>query len=147
MSYATVNPYSSGQDVSLFPMDEVFPKVDPQFKPFGSRVLIQLRRTVNKTRGGIILTETDQQTEAWNMQVGKVIAIGPLGFKNRATNESWPEGVWCSEGDFVRVPRWGGDRLTIPQPDGSPVVVVILNDHDLLGAYTGDPREVKAFIE
>jgi hypothetical protein len=27
------------------------------------------------------------------------------------------------------------------------VVVLILNDHDLLGAYEGDPRDVRAFIQ
>lgn len=144
----TVSPYSSGLDVSGFSLEELFPAVDPQFKPYGARILIQLRRVMLLSRGGIALIEQTGDTEAWNMQVGKVIAMGPLAFKNRKTSEAWPEGMWAEVGDYVRFPRWGGDRISI-QPDdkGKPVVVLICNDHDLLGAYTGDPREVKAFIE
>lgn len=147
-SIPTVNPYSTGLDVSGRSMEELFPPVDPQFRPFGAKILIQLRRVLLTSKGGIQLVETTGDTEAWNMQVGKIIAMGPLAFKNRKTAEEWPEGMWASVGDFVRFPRWGGDRLSI-QPDdkGKPVVVLILNDSDLMGAYTGDPRDVKAYLE
>jgi co-chaperonin GroES (HSP10) len=144
----SVNPYATGIDASKHEMSQMFPSVDPQFKPYGSRVLVQLRRVVSKTVSGIILSESTKESEAWNMQVGKLIAAGPLAFKNRTTSEPWPEGVWAKLGDFVRVPRWGGDRLSIAPTDGeAPVVVLILNDHDLLGAYEGDPRDVRAFIQ
>jgi co-chaperonin GroES (HSP10) len=147
----TVNPYSTGIDASKHEMSEMFPVVDPQFKPYGSRVLVQLRRVVSKTASGIILSESTKESEAWNMQVGALIAVGPLAFKNRATSEAWPEGVWAKLGDYVRVPRWGGDRLSVmpkdAKPGDAPVVVLILNDHDLLGAYEGDPRDVRAFIQ
>lgn len=144
----TVSPYSKGLNMSGFPMEQLFPEVDPQFKPFGSKVLIQLRRVVLRTRSGLILTQGTGEAEAWNMQVGKIIAVGPLAFKNRKTFEEWPEGTWARVGDFVRFPRWGGDRITVPHDkEGEPVVILILNDSDLLGAYTGDPRDVKAFLE
>ena len=81
------------------------------------------------------------------MQVGKIISMGPLAFKNRKNAEDWPEGMWAKVGDFVRFPRWGGDRITVNMKEGDPVVILILNDHDLLGAYQGDPREVHTFIE
>jgi co-chaperonin GroES (HSP10) len=144
----TVSPYSTGLDVKGRSLDELFPVVDPQFKPFGSRVLIQLRRVILTSRGGIQLLEQTGDTEAWNMQVGKIIAMGPLAFKNRKTADEWPEGMWAGVGDYVRFPRWGGDRLSINLEDGhKPVVVLILNDHDLLGAYEGDPRDVRAYLE
>lgn len=144
----TVSPYASGIDVSGRSEEELFPKVDPQFRPFGSKVLIQLRRVLTMSKGGIQLVGETQDTEAWNMQVGKIIAVGPLAFKNRKTNEPWPEGIWANVGDYVRFPRWGGDRLSV-QPDekGLPVVILILNDHDLYGAYTGNPADVKAYLE
>lgn len=145
----TVNPHSTGQDMSGFDLKDLFPEIDPGLKPFGSRVLIQLRRVVNMSKGGIILSAETKDTEEWNMQVGKLIAVGPLAFKNRKDGTEWPEGMWGKEGDFVRFPRWGGDRITVPMDDGfgGPVTVLILNDHDLLGAYTGDVRNVRSFIQ
>ena len=144
----TVSPYSQGIDVSGRSMEELFPEVDPQFRPFGAKVLIQLRRVVNKTKSGILLAEETQDNEAWNMQVGKIVAMGPLAFKNRKDAKEWPEGMWAKVGDYVRFPRWGGDRLSVPINDGSkPVVILILNDSDLWGAYTGDPRDVRAYID
>lgn len=148
-SIPVVNPHSTGLDVSGFSLAELFPSIDPGLRPYGSRVLIQLRRVINMSKGGIALPQSAKDTEEWNMQVGKLIAVGELAFKNRKTFEDWPEGVWAQVGDFVRFPRWGGDRITVPMDDGigGPVTVLILNDHDLLGAYTGDVRNVRSFIQ
>lgn len=144
----TVNPYSQGQDVSGASLEDLFPKIDPGLKPYGSRVLIQLRRVLMKSKGGIILVDDTTDTEEWNMQVGRLIDVGPLAFKNRTTGVEWPEKTWAAVGDYVRFPRWGGDRITVPIDDGGkPVTVLILNDHDLLGAYTGDVRNVRSFIQ
>lgn len=144
----TVSPYSTGVDVSGHTMEDLFPKVDPEFRPFGSRVLIQLRRTIAVTKSGIILSSGTKETEAWNVQVGRVIALGPLAFKRRDTAEDWPEGMWAKEGDFVKVPRWGGDRWSLAQKDGGePVAIVLCNDSDLIGAYTGDPLAIKAYLQ
>lgn len=144
----TVNAYATGVKVGHVDLNALFPQIDPQFKPLGARILVQLRRVVTKTASGILLTDGTQQSEAWNMQVGKVIALGPLAFKNRKTAEPWPEGAWAKIGDYVRFPRWGGDRITVDLNDGEPpVVVLVLNDADLYGLYEGDPRDVRTFIE
>ena len=127
-------------------IDEAFPAVDPNFVPFGSRVLVQIRSAKRKTAGGIILTQDARDTEQWNTQVAKVIAVGSLAFKNRNTMEHWPEGSWCEVGDFVRVPRYGGDRWSVKTEDGEEAIVVIFNDLDLVGKVTGDPLAVKAFL-
>jgi co-chaperonin GroES (HSP10) len=73
---------------------EAFPAVEAGIQPFGSRVLIQIRTPMQKSAGGIIIDTGSRDTEKWNTQVGKVIAIGPLAFKNRDTMASWPEGAW-----------------------------------------------------
>lgn len=147
-SLPIVSAFATGFDNTSYDMEQMFPNVDPQFEPYGARVLVQVRRVITKSKGGIILSGADVQTEAWNMQVGKLIAAGPLAFKKRDTAEPWPEGVWANVGDYVRVPRWSGDRLSIDlKDDGNPVIVLILNDSDLLGKYTGDPREVRAYIQ
>jgi hypothetical protein len=72
--------------------------------------------------------------------------VGSLAFKNRNTMESWPEGSWCAPGDFVRVPRYGGDRWTVKTSDDEEAVLVIFNDLDLVGKVTGDPLAIKAFL-
>lgn len=144
----TVSPYSTGLDVSGHSMQDLFPAIDPEFRPFGTRVLIQLRRTIATTKSGIILSTGTKETEAWNVQVGRIISVGPLAFKRRDTAEDWPEGVWAAVGDFVKVPRWGGDRWSIAQADGGePVAIVLCNDSDLIGAYTGDPLKIKAYLQ
>lgn len=126
-------------------LDEAFPPVDPGVEPFGSRVIVQIRTAKSKTAGGIILPEDTQETERWNTQVAKVIAVGSLAFHNRNTMQPWPEGSWCKVGDFVRAPKYGGDRWSV-EADGKEVLFVMFNDLDLLGRITGDPLSMKAYI-
>ena len=128
-------------------IDEAFPPIDPGVEPFGSRVVVQIRAPKKKTKGGIILTDDTKDTEMWNTQVAKVIAIGELAFKNRNTQEPWPEGSWCQPGDFVRVPKYGGDKWSIRHgDDDTEILFVIFNDLDLIGKVTGDPLAMKAFV-
>lgn len=128
-------------------LDEAFPPVDPGVTPFGSRVVVQIRAPKKKTKGGIILTDDTKDTEMWNTQVAKVIAIGELAFKNRNTQEPWPEGSWCQPGDFVRVPKYGGDKWSIRHgDDDTEILFVIFNDLDLIGKVSGDPLAMKAFV-
>lgn len=125
---------------------EAFPAVDAGVQPFGSRVLVQIRTPRKVTRGGIILSTETKDTEKWNTQVAKVISVGPLAFKNRNTQESWPEGDWCKPGDFVRVPKYGGDRWEVAISRDDSAMFVIFNDLDIIGQVTGDPLAIKAFI-
>jgi len=134
-------------------IDEAFPKCDPGVAPFGSRVLLQIRSAKKKTKGGIILLDETKDTEYANTQVAKVLSVGSLAFKNRNTLAPWPEGSWCAPGDFVRIPRYGGDRWSVKIPgaagtqdDGYEAIVVIFNDLDLVGKVTGDPLAIKAFL-
>lgn len=142
-----INPYGQGLDVSDRALDEMFPNIDPEFKPFGHRVIVQIRRVVAKTSSGIILSTGTKEAEAYNGQIAKLIAVGPLAFKNRGTGEPWPEGVWAAPGDFVKVPRWGGDRWSVDLHDGlDPIMLAVLSDGDLIGAYTGDVRKVRSHL-
>lgn len=125
-----------------------FPSVDPGAKPLGARVLVQLRRSKQRTgKMGIILVEETKETEKWNNMVAKVITNGPLAFKKRDSMESWPEGSWCEPGDYVRVPKWGGDRWEVKhEQEEEPVLFMILNDHEMIARVTGNPLDVKAFV-
>ena len=128
-----------------------FPSAEPGAKPLGARILVQLRRTKRKaTSAGIILVEETKETEKWNNMVAKVLMIGPLAFRKRDTMEPWPEGAWCEVGDYIRVPKWGGDRWEVKVPGDDdhedPALFMILNDHEVIAKVTGDPLEMRAFI-
>jgi co-chaperonin GroES (HSP10) len=131
-------------------LDEAFPKLDPGVKPMGARVLVQFKQTPKKTTAsGIILAMETKETEKWNTQVAKVVSMGPLAFKKRDTLEPWPEGAWCSIGDYIRVPKWGGDRIEVPYMDGKDeemALFAVFNDHECISQITGDPLAIRAFL-
>jgi co-chaperonin GroES (HSP10) len=127
-------------------MAEAFPAADAGVQPFGSRVLVQIRTPKTKTASGIIIDSGSRDTEKWNTQVAKVVAHGPVAYRNRNTLEPWPEGGWAHPGDYVRVPKYGGDRWEVPLPDGSNALFVIFNDLDIIGRVEGDPLAIRAFI-
>jgi co-chaperonin GroES (HSP10) len=109
-------------------------------------VLVQVRRAPQKSKGGIALPDEAKSNEQWNASVAKVLAVGPLAFKKRDTMADWPEGVWASVGDFVRAPRYGGDRWEIAISDGSKVLVAVFNDHELIGRIEGDPLSMRGYV-
>jgi co-chaperonin GroES (HSP10) len=127
-----------------------FPDVSPGQKPFGGRVVVQLRRIKKTTASKIILVAETKETEKWQNMIGRVVEIGPLAFKNRETMESWPEGSWGSVGDYVRVPKWGGDRWEreVPNEEGNedPVLFMTINDHELIAKVTDNPLSFKAYV-
>lgn len=142
-------------DYSHENLAEAFPAVDPGVKPVGGRVLIQLRQ-VKKTATGskIILVAETKDTERHQNMIGKVVGMGALAFKKRDTMEPWPEGAWVGVGDYVRVPRWSGDRFTVPHPNAKgldpyedEVSFVIMNDHEIWGTVAeADVLKIKAFV-
>jgi co-chaperonin GroES (HSP10) len=128
-------------------LQDAFPVVDPGAVPLGARVLVQMRLPKKRmTSSGIILAAETVDTEKAQNPVGKVVAIGPLAFKKRDTMESWPEGSWVEVGDFVRVPRWTGDRWEIPVSKDDVVQFMLMNDHEVIAKLTSDPLEMRAFV-
>jgi co-chaperonin GroES (HSP10) len=128
-------------------LQDAFPVVDPGAVPLGARVLVQMRLPKKRmTSSGIILAAETVDTEKAQNPVGKVVAIGPLAFKKRDTMESWPEGSWVDVGDFVRVPRWTGDRWEIQVSKDDIVQFMLMNDHEIIAKLTSDPLEMRAFV-
>lgn len=133
--------------MSVSDIDEAFPSVDPGVQPLGSKVLLQIRTVKSKTKGGIWIGGDTKETERWNTQIGKIIAVGPLAFRDRKTTELWPEGAWVQAGDYVRAPKYGGDRWVVTVPGSEdPALFLIINDLEIIGKVTGDPLAIKAFI-
>jgi len=142
----SVSNFGSNAALAFKTIDDAFPKIDPGHKPLGGRVMVQVRKAATKTKGGILLTEESTRTEHDNTQVAKLIGLGPLAFRNRDTGEKWPEGDWAAVGDFVRCPKYGGDRWEVKDAMGDPIVCAIFKDTDLIAQVTADPRSLRAFI-
>ena len=134
-------------NISYVSIDDAFPDVDPNCIPCGSSIVVQLKRSKSVTAGGIILSADSKQTEQWNTQVAKVVRVGPLAYHNRNTMEPWPEGAWVKEGDFVRVPKYGGDRWTIAidSSEDGEIHFIMFNDLDVR-AVVPDPLSMKAYV-
>lgn len=143
-----VPPEQKAVEVVEQTLEEAFPDIDPGLQPFGSRVLLQIRTPRQVTRGGILLPHEVQDTEKWNTTIAKVISLGPGAFKNRDTLQVWPEGEWAKAGDFVWCPKYAGQRHELKTRDqtGPRAMFVTVNDLDLIGSCTIDPRTVIMFI-
>jgi co-chaperonin GroES (HSP10) len=124
-----------------------FPNIDPGIKPFGQRILVQIRTPRTVTKGGIITSYETREIDKWNQQIGIIRAVGPLAFCNRDTGIQWKEGAWAKVGDFVRALKWGADRWEAPipgRPKDETAMFVICNDLDLIGMVDGDPLTITA---
>jgi hypothetical protein len=53
-------------------------------------------------------------------------------------------------GDYIRVPKWGGDRWEVKVPgedqNEDPALFMIINDHEVIAKITGNPLDTRAFL-
>jgi co-chaperonin GroES (HSP10) len=137
--------YTDEQEAAFL---QAFPLVDPGHRPFGYRVLVQLRTPKHHSDGGIALIPEARETEKWNTQVALVMALGPVAYKNRDTLRPWPEGDWCKPGMFVRVPKYGADSWEVPvEGRDDKALFAMFKDLDIGGEVTCDPMKVIAFYD
>lgn len=135
---------------------ERFPEVDPGVKPFGSRVVLQIRSPLHKSRGGILLPADVSEAEYFLTQTGMVRALGSVAFRNRTTLAAWPEGEWAQPGMFVRMPKYNQDKwwveYELPSKDKegravkNKALFMMINDLDLLGERTGNPFAISGYL-
>ncbi len=122
--------------ISASDRNTAFPDINPGIRPLGTRVLVQLRSVRKKTGAGILLVEDTKSFNKSLTQLAKVIRLGPIAYCNRSTGEKWPEGVWVKEGELVRVPKYGGDRMERPHPQDpdETIILALFQDHEILSA-------------
>ena len=104
--------------------------------PTGWRILVLPYRGKGKTDGGIYLLDAVVQEQTVSTQVGYVLKVGELAYKDA---EKFPMGPWCDQGDWVMFARYSGSRFKI---DGGEVR--ILNDDEVL-AKIKEPEDVLHF--
>ena len=127
-------------------LEDAFPAVNPGVQPLGTRVLVQLRTVRTKTASGIVLVDDTKQFNKVTTQLGKVVTIGPIAFRNRENGQLWPEGVWARPGDFIRLPKYGGDRFErkIPGTDDT-ALFCLFQDHEIIAKV--DPEAFEELDE
>jgi co-chaperonin GroES (HSP10) len=145
---ATATAVATRPTYNYSSLEDAFPNIDPGLMPYGSRVLVQIRRAKTRTASGIYVAPMARGVEQDLTQIAQVRALGPIAFKNRDQGVQWVEGAWCHPGEYVRVPQYGGDRWGVPIPNTSDeyVTFVVFDDLDLIGKITCDPLSVVAYI-
>lgn len=104
--------------------------------PTGWRLLILPYRGKGKTDGGIYLPDKVVEEQTVSTQVGYVLKVGDLAYKDP---DKFPVGPWCEQGDWVMFARYAGSRFKI---DGGEVR--ILNDDEIL-AKIQEPEDILHF--
>jgi|TARA_Y100000114_G_scaffold107799_1_gene101143 co-chaperonin GroES (HSP10) len=134
---------SSTLDQSYKPKDQVETVLDPKAiddklldrlpNPTGYRLLILPYAGPKKTKGGIILADTTQETIQMTTVCGLVLKMGNLCYRDK---EKFPLGAWCKTNDWVIFSRYAGSRFKI---EGGEVRV--LNDDEIISTIK-NPRDI-----
>ena len=101
-------------------------------KPTGWRIIVLPFKMKEKTKGGIIMSETTIERQQVASQCGLVISMGDQCYDK----ERYPEGPWCKKGQWVVFARYAGSRIQI---DGGEVR--LLNDDEIL-ATIENPEDI-----
>ena len=101
--------------------------------PTGWRILVMPFQVKEETKGGIIIAQETLDRARAAVQVGYVLKMGPLCYKDE---ERYPTGAWCKPKDWVIFARYAGSRMQI---DGGEIRM--LNDDEILGTI-GDPKDL-----
>ena len=117
--------------------DNIKSEVEELPEPSGWRILILPFTPPDTTKGGIILSQETLDRGRISTNVGYVLKLGPLAYKDK---EKFETGPWCKEKDWVIFARYAGSRLPIEGGE-----VRLLNDDEVLGTVK-DPESVLHYI-
>ena len=101
--------------------------------PTGWRILVMPFQVKEETKGGIIIAQETLDRARAAVQVGYVLKMGPLCYKDK---ERYPTGPWCKPKDWVIFARYAGSRMEIEGGE-----IRMLNDDELLGTID-DPKDL-----
>ena len=101
--------------------------------PTGWRILVMPFQVKEETKGGIIIAQETLDRARAAVQVGYVLKMGPLCYKDE---ERYPTGAWCKPKDWVIFARYAGSRMGIEGGE-----IRMLNDDEILGTID-DPKDL-----
>jgi len=101
--------------------------------PTGWRLLVMPFKVKEETKGGIIIAQETLDRARVATQVGYVLKMGDLCYKDK---DKYPSGPWCKKKDWVIFARYAGSRMEI---DGGEIRM--LNDDEVLGTIS-NPEDI-----
>ena len=137
-SHALEDKYNAEDDAKKISKHEQ-EKEDPKTSleklpnPTGWRLLVMPFKVKEETKGGIIIAQETLDRARVATQVGYVLKMGDLCYKDQ---EKFSTGPWCKEKDWVIFARYAGSRMEI---DGGEIRM--LNDDEVLGTID-NPEDI-----
>ena len=102
-------------------------------QPTGWRMIVLPFKMDEKTKGGVLMTESALERQQIGSQCGLVLAMGPQCYKD---TERYPTGPWCKVNDWVVFARYAGSRIQIEGGE-----IRLLNDDEIL-ATVQNPEDI-----
>ena len=99
----------------------------------GWRIVVLPHKGVDKTKGGLYLTDKAVEEQQLTTNVGLILSMGSDAY---ADKDKFPNGPWCKKGDWIVFARYAGSRVKIEGGE-----IRILNDDEVL-AKLKDPKDV-----
>ena len=78
--------------------------------PTGYRLLVLPYAGPEKTKGGLYLSDTTQDTIQMTTVCAYVLKVGDQAYKDES---KFPNGPWCKKGDWIIFGRYAGSRFKI----------------------------------
>jgi chaperonin GroES len=101
--------------------------------PTGYRLLVLPYAGPEKTKGGLYLADTTQDTIQMTTVCAYVLKVGDQAYKDES---KFPNGPWCKKGDWIIFGRYAGSRFKIEGGE-----VRILNDDEII-AKINNPEDI-----
>jgi len=106
-------------------------------QPTGWRILVLPFKMDEKTKGGLLMTESVLERQQVGSQCGLVLAMGPQCYNDK---ERYPNGPWCKVNEWVVFARYAGSRIQIEGGEvrllnEDEVLATVKNPEDILHAY------------
>lgn len=109
------------------------PAMDRVPQATGWRIIVLPYKGVEKTKGGLLLTDKAIEEQQLTTNVGLILNMGPDAY---ADKNKFPNGPWCVKGDWIVFAKYAGSRVKIEGGE-----IRILNDDEVL-AKLDDPKDV-----
>ncbi len=110
--------------------------------PVGYYILLEERRAIQKTAGGILLAPETQDAQQYLCQIGKVVALGDLCY----THDAYQGRAWAQLGDDVLFYKNSGIRIDLKSVrEEEPIRYRLMKDNDILAVVT-DPDRIKGAV-
>ena len=133
-SHALEDKYNAEEDAKkIIEHEETKTSLEKLPNASGWRILVMPFKVKEKTEVGIIIAQETLDRARVATQVGYVLKMGDLCYKD---DDKYPTGPWCKEKDWVIFARYAGSRMEI---DGGEIRM--LNDDEILGTID-NPEDI-----